>query len=227
MGMLAIIEQIFRDRKNFFAELKEGHGLERKLIQMAIVSVACFFLFGLTLGISKSIVQCIVSAVKLPLLYALTVLISLPAFYFFNLMAGSRMTFLQTLGLILTSSTVAGVLSLSLAPVSVFFWVSTPNYGFFKLLNVTILGVSAALGIVFLFQGTQQVLQELSPRARKTLLWGWAIIFALVGTQLAWTMRPFFGSPRIPLQLFRAAGGNFFVDLARSLFGFLISMLPH
>jgi hypothetical protein len=227
MGILAIVEQVFRERKSFFGEIKANQGLERKLLHMIVVTLASLFLCGLTLGIPGGIVQCIASAVKLPVLYALSLLIALPAFYFFNLFAGSRLTFAQTLALILTAAMVAGILSLSLAPVSVFFWVSAPNYLFFKLLNVTTLSISAALGVVFLFQGTLQIQQDISPRARKALLWAWAVVFALVGTQLAWALRPFFGSPRLPFQLFRAVGGNFFVDVARSLFSFLVSLFPH
>ena len=225
MGVLTIVERIFRERKGFFAEIKSNHQVGQKLAQMGIVATACLVLYGLVLGISHGIVQSLASAVKLPLLYGLTLLLSLPAFYFFTLLAGSRLTFGQTLSLLLTGATVAAVLSLSLAPISAFFWISASDYLLFKLLNVGFMALAGALGVVFLFQGSELVQGEVARRTRLALLWSWAVVFALVGTQLAWTLRPFFGSPLHSFQWFRGVGGTFFGDLAHSLVALLVSLL--
>ena len=39
--------------------------------------------------------------------------------------------------------------------------------------------------------------------ASMTLLYIWILLFGFVGTQLAWTLRPFFGDPGRPFALFR------------------------
>ena len=49
------------------------------------------------------------------------------------------------------------------------------------------------------------------------LLYIWILLFGFVGTQLAWTLRPFFGSPDEPFQLFREINGNFYVDIVRTI----------
>jgi hypothetical protein len=126
---------------------------------------------------------------------------------------------------VLTAALVAAVLNLSLAPVSVFFWVSAPNYLTFKLINLGIMAASGVLGVVFLFQGSAMAQDDVPRRPRLAILWVWAVIFALVGTQLAWTLRPFIGSPHVSFQLFRAVGGSFFADLARSLVALAVSLL--
>ncbi|MBO3742193.1 hypothetical protein [Actinoplanes flavus] len=46
-----------------------------------------------------------------------------------------------------------------------------------------------------------------------TLLYIWILLFGFVGTQLAWTLRPFFGSPGKDFQLFRSIGGTFYADV--------------
>jgi hypothetical protein len=38
-----------------------------------------------------------------------------------------------------------------------------------------------------------------------------------VGTQLAWTLRPFFGRPNSPFELFREMQGNFYLDIFQAL----------
>jgi hypothetical protein len=54
-------------------------------------------------------------------------------------------------------------------------------------------------------------------QASMTLLYVWILLFGFVGTQLAWTLRPFFGSPGERFELFRSIDGNFYVDIVRTL----------
>jgi hypothetical protein len=50
-----------------------------------------------------------------------------------------------------------------------------------------------------------------------TLLYIWILLFGFVGTQLAWTLRPFFGSPGMPFSLYRDIDGNFYAEIIRTL----------
>jgi hypothetical protein len=50
-----------------------------------------------------------------------------------------------------------------------------------------------------------------------TLLYVWILLFGFVGTQLAWTLRPFFGSPGQPFGLYREIDGNFYAEIIRTL----------
>ena len=49
------------------------------------------------------------------------------------------------------------------------------------------------------------------------LLWLWLLLFGFVGTQLGWTLRPFFGAPALDFQLFRPLEGNFYTHLAQTI----------
>jgi hypothetical protein len=53
--------------------------------------------------------------------------------------------------------------------------------------------------------------------ASMILLYIWILLFGFVGTQLAWTLRPFFGNPRAPFELFRDLDGTFYGDILSTL----------
>ncbi|MFB9324153.1 hypothetical protein ACFF2X_42625, partial [Cryptosporangium minutisporangium] len=49
------------------------------------------------------------------------------------------------------------------------------------------------------------------------LLYVWVLLFGFVGTQLAWTLRPFIGEPSHPFQLFRDLEGSFYGNVLETL----------
>jgi hypothetical protein len=53
--------------------------------------------------------------------------------------------------------------------------------------------------------------------ASMLLLYVWILLFGFVGTQLAWTLRPFFGDPGKPFELFRDIEGTFYSDILSTL----------
>jgi hypothetical protein len=50
-----------------------------------------------------------------------------------------------------------------------------------------------------------------------TLLYIWIALFGFVGTQLGWTLRPFFGSPGRPFAIFRPIEGTFYGDIFETI----------
>ena len=53
--------------------------------------------------------------------------------------------------------------------------------------------------------------------ASMVLLYIWILLFGFVGTQLAWTLRPFFGNPGQPFELFRDIDGTFYGNILSTL----------
>jgi hypothetical protein len=45
----------------------------------------------------------------------------------------------------------------------------------------------------------------------------WIVIYALVGAQMGWILRPFIGSPDLPFHWFRGREANIFVDIAHTI----------
>ncbi|NLG29020.1 MAG: actin-binding WH2 domain-containing protein, partial [Chloroflexi bacterium] len=138
--------------------------------------------------------------------------------YFFEVLFGSNQTIVSSFCLVLTAITVTSVLLLAFAPVALFFLLSSSNYQFFKLLNVAIFAISAIRGVSFLSYGTRIVAASTEGAAiRRRVVGLWVILYAIVGSQMAWTLRPFVGAPSLPFELFRDLGGNFYSNVLGSI----------
>ena len=219
MRDLAIIETILRDRPRFFREIREGHGLGEKIRAMLISSIAFLALYGAVMGSSHSLWQGLSSAVKLPLLFLATLVVCSPTLYFFNLIFGSNQSLTQNVTLILSAITVTSVLLLSFSPIALFFLLTTSHYQFFKLLNVGLFTISGVVGVLFLSQGMRAVSYagKEGMRVRRNVVRLWIFVYAFVGSQMAWTLRPFIGAPGLPFELFRQLGGNFYANVFVSI----------
>jgi len=222
-----VIEKILRNRKSFFQEIRDGIDLRGKVRAMLISSICFFALYGAVMGSSHSFGQTVSSGVKLPMLFLATLFVCVPSLYFFSLLFGSNQSLNQNLAVILTGITVTSVLLLSCAPITLFFLLTTSQYQFFKLLNVVIFAVAGLMGVVFLYQGMKIVSGSEMEGAstRKWVLVFWMFVYAFVGSQMAWTIRPFIGAPGSPFELFRQLGGNFYTNVLQSLgevLGYLI-----
>ncbi len=51
------------------------------------------------------------------------------------------------------------------------------------------------------------------PRKALTIMRAWAVLFAFVGIQLAWSLRPFLGDRNQPFQVFGRYQGNFYAAI--------------
>ncbi|MEV0716711.1 hypothetical protein [Asanoa sp. NPDC050611] len=343
---LLIIERILRDRGSIWQQIVDERDLNRLTVQMLASSATALAVYGAVLGFFNGPLMALTSAVKLPLLFLVTLAICLPTLYLFNLVFGARLSIKQAVSLVMVAITVTAMLAVAFAPISLFFLITAPDYGFFKLLNVSILALSAIVGLRFL-TGGMQVLHAhglLSPApapepalvgasatassppepataptaastatsaevaaaapvtvpaektpatvgapvsatvgaptgastnasvgaavangdsapvaaapapalpvlvaqrgsdervwdpelqryrstrtpvgvaterpASMTLLYIWILLFGFVGTQLAWTLRPFFGNPDSPFALFREIEGNFYAEIIRTI----------
>jgi hypothetical protein len=274
-GNQLIIERILRDRTGIWDQIIGERDLPKLILRMLLCSVISLAAYGAVLGASNGWLQALVSTVKLPLLFLVTLAICLPTLYLFNLVFGARLSVLQACALIMVAITVTAVLTFAFAPISLFFLITARSYAFFKLLNVAILALTALIGLRFLTSGmralnrhvvlestlvnqavlptqqrqralvsasvggaaehatqaptngaaptvptTQERAAELAAGDRPAsmlLLYIWILLFGFVGTQLAWTLRPFFGSPGQPFELFRDLDGTFYGDILSTL----------
>jgi len=60
--------------------------------------------------------------------------------------------------------------------------------------------------------------------ARRWVMCCGFIVYAFVGSQMAWTLRPFIGAPSMKFELFRQLGGNFYSNILASIGEFLGSL---
>jgi hypothetical protein len=224
----AVVEAILRDRHRFFDEIREGIEVPEKTRAMVVSGTAFLAVYGAVLGSTHSLLQALSSAAKLPLLFLITLIISIPALYVFSVLFGANQRLSQSIALVLAAITVTAVLLLSFAPITFFFMLTTSGYQFFKLLNVLFFTIAGGLGMLFLSQGMRVVSagdKEEGTKMRGLVLYVWIILYAFVGSQMAWTLRPFIGYPDARFELIRELGGNFYSNVLISMgeiLGFLI-----
>lgn len=219
----AVVETILRNRHHFFEEIRENKQVGEKIQGMLIASLVFLAIYGAVLGSTHSLIQAVISAAKLPLLFLATMFICIPTLYVFSVLCGSTLRLNQTIALVLTAITMIAVLMLSFAPIVLFFMLTTSianGYQFFKLLNVAFFAIAGVVGMRFLIQGIRIVSavdEKQGHSGREMVLNFWIILYAFVGSQMAWTLRPFIGYPGAKLEIIRQLGGNFYTDILRSI----------
>ena len=212
-----VLMQLLRDRSNFLSEIENHKYIDKKMVSLLISSLLFLALYGAIIGSTHSALQTISSAIKLPALYLLTLLICLPTLYFMDVVLGSKRTFSQYLALLLASMAMMSVMLFGLAPVTLFFRLSINDYWFFLLLNIVFLGFTGVVGIKFFYSSMMNLIDKeklgQAAKNRYKLITGWLFLFGFVGSQLGWTLRPFVGTPVEPFALFREIESNFYIQV--------------
>lgn len=309
------LDGVLRGDATRMSALRAGHiDINIRQVSVAVIAAAAFA--GLCMGSyavvrtgADGLYQLLASAVKLPMLFVLTLVVTFPSLYVFNALVGSRLSWESVLRLLVAANGVMLAVFASLGPIVVFFGLSTTSYPFMKMLNVLAAGVGGVLGLAFLlrtlhrliqvqeeshqaadFRGhvgdqleslsvehnepDEQVVQEetqadaenethdnppealndpsssdesdaVSPRVQRwlesqraeqaeasgaldrmdtampdkarTVFRVWVVVYAVVGAQMGWVLRPFIGAPGMEFTFFRDRESNFFLDFFENI----------
>lgn len=234
-------------------------GLTLLLIALGAIYGVCMGVYSIAGEGSGDPRQVAASAFKVPLLFVLTLIVTLPSLYVFNALVGSRLGFGALIRMLVSAMGVTMAVLASIGPIVAFFSVSTTSYPFMTLLNVVVFAVSGMLGLSFLKQTLNRLTAAQYPASApleprfvydpadpaaladpaapplveppplppsaidridgqrghgehtRGVFTIWMIVFGLVGSQMAWILRPFIGSPGKAFTWFRPRGSNFFV----------------
>jgi hypothetical protein len=188
--------------------------------------------------------QVVASALKVPALFFLTLVVTFPSLYVFSALLGVRLGPLDTLRLVVAPTAVNIAVLASFALITLFFDFCTSSYPFMKLLNIAFFATGGLIGLSFMMTmlerlrpvaddppGEAPETAAPAPAERGLTPWPvpsqhtmagrvfrvWIVLYALVGAQMAWVLRPFVGAPNQPFTWFRERADNFLVDLARTI----------
>jgi hypothetical protein len=169
---------------------------------------------------------------KMPTLFLMTLVICFPSLYVFSALLGSRLSFAQMLRVLLAIVAVTVTVLASFGPIVGFFALSTENHPFMVLLNVAFCAVAGLLGVGVLWKALrillapkieartenvppmiQPPLPTQSDRQVKSVFRVWILIYAVVGAQMGWVLRPFISDPQVPFLWFCGKEGNFFLGV--------------
>src|SRR5262245_53030070 len=134
-----------------------GERLALPPARLLLAALVLGALYGVCMGLyavltpgAPGLEQLAASAVKVPLLFLLTLAVAFPSLYVFSALARSSLGAARTLELLLVAVTVSLAILASLGPVTGFFTLSTESYPFMKLLNVAFFALAGLGGLLFL-----------------------------------------------------------------------------
>ncbi len=273
------VDAILRGTSTRVESLQEGR-LRISSFRLFAVNVVLAAVSGFCMGsyalfnnpdTFSAVLQMISSGLKLPFLFYLTMLITVPSLYVFNALIDSKLDPLAIWRLISFSLFILLAVLAAFGPIVAFFSVFSESHPFVVLLNVTIFTLAGGIGLGKLLQVLERlhwarldsrqesvtepgwevdasaetpdpgsVVPPESPeisassgppllpaevrreQGRVRLIFRcWVIVFALVGAQMAWILRPFIGNPNLPFTPFRERGSNFF----EAVYGLVVDLL--
>jgi len=219
----ALVAAILQGPEQFFEAVREETGLSEKIKAMLLVSLTFLAIYGLALG-SGHPLQALSAAIKLPFVFLGGLITCAPTLYVFDLLLGARRSLSQTVAVLLLALTTTAVLLFSFVPITVALRLMVNGYQFFKLLNVGFVAIASLAGVFFLAQGLRKTLVSQNKRWSNLLYLAWCLLFMLIVSQIAWSLRPFFHYPGATFSLF-AGSGNLLGNLGGALgelFGFWV-----
>jgi len=254
--LLRTVDRVLRGQFTRKEELAAGR-IDAPTAPILAAASALGCIYGAFMGLyallrpHPSVAQFFASIVKVPLLFLLTLGVTLPSLYVVSALFDSRLRLRATLRLLGIAILVNLALLASFGPVTGFFTLSTDSYPFMVLLNVALFAISGFVGLAFLRrallnvfsaaapppsseepppENTAESSEEPAPGARLPLRHAraqalppqriflvWIVIYAVVGAQMGWILRPFIGTPDLPFQFFRARGSNFFMAVIEAI----------
>jgi hypothetical protein len=203
------ISELAWEQKNIIENVKMNRDLNRYILGCHVLILICTIIYGAVLGYYAKGEQIILDAIKIPILFLITLYIAIPIFFIVDALQGNKISMGQISTLILLGFSSASIVLIAFTPLMFFFIFTTLEYSFIAILNIVICGFAGYFGIFSIYSSFKQF--HKSTTWYPSLMIG-SFIIIFVGTQLAWTLRPFF---HISSQFTRPISGNFYVALAR------------
>jgi len=204
-----------------------GSRLLVAVLALGAITGFAMSLYGLRWGTQYGLFHVAVVMVKVPLLLLLTLVVTCPSLYVFSALARSQLSFRETIRLLLAASALCCLVLASLAPITAFFTFGTRSHPFLQLLNAVFFAVAGAIALRYVVKELADCApaDEPGPASRKLVpgrssdrvVVAWTILYALVGAQMGWMLRPFVGSPGLPQTFVRDVESNVFAGLAEAL----------
>ena len=192
-------------------------------VLLHLCAFVCVFgvLYGGVMGAfagitGQRLLQVIYSALKVPLLLGVTFLVSLPSFFVLNTLAGVRDDFAQALRSLAATQAALTLILASLAPFTALWYASNSAYQSAILFNALMFAIASVVAQFLLKRLYRPLIRR--NRNHRWLMRAWLVLFAFVGIQMGWLLRPFIGNPDAPTSFFRQdMWGNAYEYVARMI----------
>ena len=216
-GVMEVFK-IFQNTESYFNERNKEQS-NRLILNQILIICAFTFLYGIVMGSYHSFIQSIVAGLKVTVLFLATLIICFPSFFVIQQVLGSKMTLRQMIIIVLSGFVLTSAIALSFTPIIILFQITGGNYHFLQLLHVAIFLFSGIFGMRLMIEALKFACEKKDtyPQVGVMVFRIWIIIFAFVGIQLSWNLRPFLCEKNEEFKLFRHYEGNFYTAIIYSV----------
>jgi hypothetical protein len=191
-GALGTIDTLLRDRAATLARIERGESLADLVRTMLITIAVSCAIFGAAVGMYRGGVQILYAAIKFPLVMLLTAAITAPCLTAFNAALDRPHALRRDVALVMLALGFGSLLLVAQAPILLLAALMDCAYHKFILLTF---GCAAVAGLGSLIVLGRGVRGQSGRHAQITAL-ALVGVLAVVGAQVAWTMRPYVVRPR-------------------------------
>ena len=203
-----------------------GQWNTRRFASHLAVIVVGAGIYGAAMGWWRDPQQALFVAIKFPLIILLTTLGNALINGMLAPLLGLNIPFRQSFSAVVMSFAITSAILGAFSPLIAFMvWnappmspqaVTGPAYSLIKLVHVAVIAFAGVVGNARLFQLLAQLGGNKSVARR--VLFAWLAGNLFLGSQLGWILRPFIGSPELPVEFFRATAlhGNFYENVFHS-----------
>ena len=207
-----IVDALLRERSHFLPRAQkacDSVAISRALIVTTVLSAG---VFGVAVGLFRPGWQVVASGIKLPLLLLVTAALATPAMTGVRLALGQPARFRDDVLLVLATVALVSLGLAAFAPVMLLAVQWSASYHQVVLLAVVLCGLSGGGGLIYFLNNISN-----GGRFSPVLALVSLAVFSMVGTQLAWTLRPFVARPRAGFEWVRPLEGSFVDAVSGSL----------
>jgi hypothetical protein len=199
---------------------------QRFALHIAVIIVGAG-LYGAAMGWWRDSQQAVYVAIKFPLIILLVTFGNTLINGMLAPLLGLDIRFRQSFSTIVMSFTITSAILGAFSPIMAFLVWNAPEmnskisgrtaYNFILLAHVSVIGLAGVAGNARLFQLLSRLGGSRTIALRVMFAWLSGNLF--LGSQLTWILRPFIGSPTLPVEFLRNAAfhGNFYEAVFQSL----------
>ncbi|HYG77693.1 MAG TPA: hypothetical protein VEK08_21995 [Planctomycetota bacterium] len=154
-------------------------------------------------------------AVKVPLLFLATMLTAVPSFYVLNLLLGVGDDFRAVWRGLTDYQMLVALQLMALAPVTALVNFTHGDYRTAQAWSTLMFAVAGWNARRSLHASYAPLIARNHVHQRLSQVW--FVLYAFIGVQMGWDLRPFVGTPEMPVQFFRDHIGNAYIEIYRVL----------
>jgi hypothetical protein len=188
--MFGAIDRLLRDRDGVLARVRAGEDLPGLARAMLLTILAGGAMFGATLGAFRGGLQIPFAAVKLPAVMLFTAALCAPALTALKSALGRPADLGRDLVLVLASLAIGSLVIAALAPLVLLLVTMRAPYHHAILTITGCCALGGTFGLALLVRGLGA--------GHRLIATALVVVFLAVGSQMAWTLRPYLERPRTP-----------------------------